>query len=56
MDKLELIFSREKETRNTSGIRKYLEKWLTVAIAVGALYVQREALGEPGATAAKGDY
>jgi len=49
MEKLELIFSREKETKNTI---RYQEELGEVAhsnrdIAVGSLYIQKEALGEP---------
>jgi len=48
MQKLELRFTYEKETRNTV---RYQEKLGEVAhssrdIAVGTLYVQKEALGE----------
>ena len=49
MEKLELTFSREKETQNTI---RYKEELGEVAhssrdIAVGSLYVQKESLGEP---------
>jgi len=49
MDKLELKFTYEKETKNTI---RYQEELGEVAhssrdIAVGILYVQKEALGEP---------
>ena len=49
MEKLELIFSREKETKNTV---RYQEELGEVAhssrdIAVGTLYVQKEVLGQP---------
>ena len=49
MEKLDLIFSREKETKNTW---RYKEELGDVAhsgqdIAVGSLYVQRECLGDP---------
>lgn len=49
MEKLELIFSREKETKNTV---RYQEELGEVAhssrdVAVGTLYVQKEVLGEP---------
>ena len=48
MEKLELIFTYEKETKNTI---RYQEELGEVAhsgrdIAVGSLYVQREALGD----------
>ena len=49
MERLELTFSREKETQNTI---RYKEELGEVAhssrdIAVGSLYVQKESLGEP---------
>ena len=49
MEKLELRFTYEKETTNTI---RYQEELGEVAhssrdIAVGALYIQKEALGEP---------
>ncbi len=49
MEKLELKFTYEKETKNTV---RYQEELGDVAhssqdIAVGALYVQKEVLGEP---------
>ena len=49
MEKLELRFTYEKETKNCG---RYKEELGDVAhssrdIAVGTLYVQREALGEP---------
>ena len=49
MEKLELIFSREKETKNCI---RYKEELGEVAhssrdIAVGSLYIRKEALGEP---------
>jgi len=49
MDKLELIFTREKETKNTV---RYQEELGDVAhssrdIAVGSIYVQKEVLGDP---------
>lgn len=49
MEKLELKFTYEKETKNTV---RYQEELGDVAhssqdIAVGALYVQKEALGDP---------
>lgn len=49
MEKLELRFSYEKETKNTI---RYQEELGDVAhssrdIAVGTLYVQKEALGDP---------
>ena len=45
MKKLELIFSYEKETKNT--IRYKEEAHSTKDIAVGTLYIQKETLGEP---------
>jgi hypothetical protein len=49
MDKLELIFSREKETKNTIRYQEELgeEAHSSRDIAVGTIYVQKEALGEP---------
>ncbi|MBA7563738.1 hypothetical protein ES708_05398 [subsurface metagenome] len=49
MDKLELVFSREKETKNTIRYQEELgdEAHSNRDIAVGSLYVQRECLGEP---------
>jgi hypothetical protein len=49
MEKLELIFSREKETKNTIRYQEELgnEAYSSRDIAVGTLYVQKEALGEP---------
>ncbi len=44
MDKLELKFSREKETKNTW---RYREDESEFEASVGALYVQKEALGDP---------
>ena len=49
MEKLELIFSYEKETKNTI---RYQEELGEVAhssrdIAVGVIYIQKEVLGEP---------
>jgi len=49
VEKLELKFSYEKETRNTC---RYQEELGDVAhsgrdIAVGSLYIKKEALGEP---------
>ena len=49
MDKLELTFAYEKETKNTI---RYQEELGEVAhssrdIAVGVIYVQKEVLGEP---------
>jgi hypothetical protein len=48
MDKLELIFSREKETKNTIRYQEELgeEAHSSRDIAVGTIYVQKEALGE----------
>lgn len=49
MEKLELIFNREKETKNTVRYREELGDMAHSSrdIAVGSLYVQKEALGEP---------
>ena len=49
MEKLELKFTYEKETKNTV---RYQEELGEVAhssrdIAVGTLYIQKDALGEP---------
>ncbi len=44
MDKLELKFSREKETKNTW---RYKEDESEFEASVGTLYVRKEALGEP---------
>jgi len=49
MEKLELRFTYEKETRNTIRYREELgeEAHSSRDIAVGSLYVQREVLGDP---------
>jgi hypothetical protein len=49
MEKLGLIFSREKKTKNTIQYQEELgdEAHSSKDIAVGTLYVQREALGQP---------
>ena len=49
MEKLELIFSYEKETKNTIRYQEELGDMAHSSrdIAVGSLYVQKEALGEP---------
>ena len=44
MEKLELKFSREKQTMNTW---RYKEDESEVEASVGTLYVRKEALGEP---------
>lgn len=44
MDKIELRFSREKETRNTW---RYKEDESELEASVGSLYVRKECLGEP---------
>ncbi|MBA7571954.1 hypothetical protein ES708_13724 [subsurface metagenome] len=44
MEKLELVFSREKQTRNTW---RYKEDESEFEASVGTLYVRKEALGEP---------
>ena len=49
MEKLELRFTYEKETRNTIRYREELGEMAHSSrdIAIGILYVQKEALGEP---------
>ena len=49
MEKLELKFTYEKETRNTIRYREELgdEAHSNRDIAIGSLYVQKEALGDP---------
>ncbi len=49
MEKLVLKFTYEKETRNTIRYQEELgdEAHSSRDIAVGSLYVQKEALGEP---------
>jgi len=49
VEKLELIFSREKETKNTIRYQEELsdEAHSSRDIAVGSLYIQKEVLGEP---------
>jgi len=49
MDKLELKFTYEKETKNTIRYQEELGEMAhgSKDIAVGSLYVQKEALGEP---------
>ena len=49
MDKLELKFTYEKETKNTIRYQEKLddEAHSSQDIAVGALYVQKECLGDP---------
>jgi hypothetical protein len=49
MEKLELRFTYEKETKNTIRYQEELgdEAHSNRDIAVGTLYVQKEALGEP---------
>ena len=49
MEKLELIFSREKETKNTVRYQEELGEMAHSSrdIAVVSLYIQKEALGEP---------
>lgn len=49
MQKLELKFTYEKETRNTIRYQEELgdEAHSGRDIAVGSLYIQKEALGEP---------
>ena len=49
MEKLELIFTYEKETKNTVRYQEELgdEAHSSRDIAGGALYVQKEVLGDP---------
>jgi hypothetical protein len=49
MEKLQLKFTYEKETKNTIRYQEELGEvgYSSRDIAVGSLYVQREALGEP---------
>ena len=49
MEKLELIFTREKETKNCIRYREELGEVAHSSrdIAVGSLYIQKEALEEP---------
>ena len=49
MDRLELTFTYEKETKNTIRYREELGEFAHSSrdVAVGPLYVQKEALGEP---------
>ncbi|MBA7611698.1 hypothetical protein ES703_18926 [subsurface metagenome] len=48
MEKLELRFTYEKETKNTIRYQEELdEAYSSRDIAVGALYIQKEVLGEP---------
>ena len=49
MEKLELKFTYEKETKNTIRYKEELgdEAHSRRDTAVGSLYVQKEALGEP---------
>ena len=49
MEKLELRFTYEKETKNTVRYQEELgeEAHSSRDIAVGTIYVQKEALGEP---------
>lgn len=49
MEKLELRFTYEKETKNTIRYQEELgeEAHSSRDIAVGSLYIQKEALGEP---------
>lgn len=49
MEKLELRFTYEKETQNTIRYKEELgdEAHSNRDIAVGSLYIQKEALGEP---------
>ena len=49
MEKLELRFTYEKETKNTVRYQEELGEvgYSSRDIAVGSLYVQKEVLGEP---------
>lgn len=49
MEKLDLVFTYEKPTRNTVRYREVLgeEAHSSRDIAVGTLYIQKETLGEP---------
>ncbi|MBA7639925.1 hypothetical protein ES703_47586 [subsurface metagenome] len=49
MDKLELKFTYEKETKNTVRYQEELgeEAYSSKDIAVGSLYIQKEVLGVP---------
>ena len=49
MEKMELRFTYEKETKNTIRYREELgeEAYSNRDIAVGSLYLQKEVLGEP---------
>jgi hypothetical protein len=49
MEKLELKFTYEKETKNTVRYQEELgdEAHSSRDVAVGTLYVQKEVLGEP---------
>jgi hypothetical protein len=49
MEKLELRFTYEKETRNTIRFKEELGEVAHSSrdIAVGTLYIQKEVLGEP---------
>jgi len=49
MERLDLRFSYEKETKNTIRYREELgeEAHSSRNIAVGVIYIQREALGQP---------
>jgi hypothetical protein len=49
MEKLELRFTYEKETKNTVRYQEELGEvgYSSRDIAVGTIYVQKEALGEP---------
>jgi hypothetical protein len=49
MEKLELKFTYEKETKNTIRYQEELGEvgYSSRDVAVGSLYIQKEALGEP---------
>lgn len=49
MERLELTFNYEKETKNTIRYQEELadEAYRSRDIAVGSLYIQKECLGKP---------
>lgn len=49
MERLELKFAYEKETKNTVRYKEELgeEAYSSRDIAIGTIYVQKEALGDP---------
>jgi len=58
MEKLELNFTYEKETKNTVRYQEELgeEAHSSRDIAVGSLYVQKRGAGGASATEVEGDY